>query len=170
MKAKRIMSGALVAGTLLTGTALIGAPAFAHGSGMGHGRGSMGGGMMGMMGPGHGKAGEHGMMERRGMGPGRGEAGEHGTKDHRRMMGRHSASGCNAGMMGDTSVDKNLSVEDVTKILEGRLAWFGNDRLKVGKVEAKDGKTILAEILTVDNSLVERLAFDRKTGWHKRIQ
>ena len=81
-----------------------------------------------------------------------------------------SLSGCGPGAMGGSPVDKELSVEDVTKILEGRLAWRGNDRLKVGKVEEKDEKTIIAEIVTVDDSLVKRLEFDRRTGRHRRIR
>ena len=86
------------------------------------------------------------------------------------MMGRGGKSGCGPGAMGGSPVDKELSVEDVTKILEGRLAWRGNDRLKVGKVEEKDENTIIAEIVTVDDSLVKRVEFDRKTGRHRRIR
>ena len=96
------------------------------------------------------------------MGPGMG----HGYG----MMGRGGKSGCGPGATGGSSVDKELGVEDVTKILEGRLAWRGNDRLKVGKVEEKDEKTIIAEIVTVDDSLVKRLEFDRRTGRHRRIR
>ena len=76
MKAKRIMNGALVAGTLLAGTALIGAPAFAHGSGMEHGRGAMGGGMMGS---GHGKAGDERPIRREHF-PIRGSRAHRGTR------------------------------------------------------------------------------------------
>ncbi len=94
---------------------------------------------------------------------------ERGGQGHG-MMGRGGKSGCGPGAMGGSAVDKELSVEDVTKILEGRLAWRGNDRLKVGKVEEKDEKTIIAEIVTVDDSLVKRLEFDRKTGRHRRIR
>ena len=94
----------------------------------------------------------------------------HGKGHGYGMMGRGGKSGCGPGAMGGSSVDKELSVEDVTKILEGRLAWRGNDRLKVGKVEEKDENTIIAEIVTVDDSLVKRVEFDRKTGRHRRIR
>ncbi len=84
-----------------------------------------------------------------------------------RMMG-HGMMG--HGMMGHGMAEKNLSANDVTKIIKGFLAWYGNDRLKVGKVEEKDENTIIAEIVTVDDSLVKRLAVDRKTGRHSRVK
>lgn len=62
------------------------------------------------------------------------------------------------------AVDRALTVEKVKSILEGRLAWHGNERLKVGKVAEKDGKTITAEIVTVDGSLVQTLVIDKATG------
>ncbi len=43
-------------------------------------------------------------------------------------------------------------------------------RLKRGKVEAKDDDTIIAEIVTVDDSLVQGLAIDRDTGSQRRIK
>jgi hypothetical protein len=178
MRYGRIAGAAFVAGAILAAAALTSAPAMAHergghgpgmiSPGMGHGHGMMGhdqgiGQRHGMMG--------HGMMGHGMMGHGQGMMGRgHG------MMGRDGMAGCGPGamgrpgMMGGFSVDKELSVEDVTKILEGRLAWRGNDRLKVGKVEEKDEKTIIAEIVTVDDSLVKRLEFDRKTGRHRRIR
>ena len=165
MRYRNFASAAFVAGAILAAGALIGTPAMAHqpgghgpgmiSPGMGHGYGMMGRGM----GQGHGMSQGHGMM---GQGHGKG----HGYG----MMGRGGRSGCGPGAMGGSPVDKELSVEDVTKILEGRLAWRGNDRLKVGKVEEKDENTIIAEIVTVDDSLVKRVEFDRKTGRHRRIR
>ena len=169
MRYRRIAGAAFVAGAILAVPAMIGTPATAHergghgprimGPGMGHGYGMMGYGRgkghgYGMMGHGHGMG--HGMSQGHGMGHG--------------MMGRGGKSGCGPGATGGSPVDKELGVEDVTKILEGRLAWRGNDRLKVGKVEEKDEKTIIAEIVTVDDSLVKRLEFDRRTGRHRRIR
>ncbi len=148
MRYRRIAGAAYVAGAVLAAAALTSAPATADERG-GHGPGMMGPGM------GHGPA----MM---GHGPGMGHG--HG------MMGRGGKSGCGPDAMGGSSVDKELSAEDVTKILEGRLAWRGNDRLKVGKVEEKDEKTIIAEIVTVDDSLVKRLEFDRRTGAHRMVR
>jgi hypothetical protein len=44
------------------------------------------------------------------------------------------------------------------------LAWHGNDRLQIGEVTEQDEDTIMADIETVDGSLVQRLAVDRQTG------
>jgi hypothetical protein len=57
----------------------------------------------------------------------------------------------------------NLSVEDVRSYLALQLDRLNNKRLKIGNVTA-DGETISAEIVTVDNSLVQRLKIDRRTG------
>jgi hypothetical protein len=57
-----------------------------------------------------------------------------------------------------------LSAADVRLWLEAYLERTGNPRLKVGSVEAADERTVRAEIVTVDDSLVESLAVDRLTG------
>ena len=57
-----------------------------------------------------------------------------------------------------------LSTDDVRGFFERHLAALGNERLKVGTVEALDEDTITAEIVTVDDSLVESFAVDRHTG------
>ena len=57
----------------------------------------------------------------------------------------------------------NLSVEDVRGYLAVQLDRLNNKRLKVGDIKADDG-TITADIVTVDNSLVQRLKVDRHTG------
>jgi hypothetical protein len=64
---------------------------------------------------------------------------------------------------------EGITVERARTILEGVLAWHGNPRLKLGTVEEQNGETIVAEILTVDDSLVQRLAIDRATGIFRRI-
>jgi hypothetical protein len=63
----------------------------------------------------------------------------------------------------------NLSVEDVRAYLEWRIARLKNKRLKVGDEKADDG-TIAADIVTVDNSLVQRLKVDRRTGAIEYLQ
>ena len=63
----------------------------------------------------------------------------------------------------------NLSVEDVRSYLDWRIARLNNKRLKVGDVKADDG-TIAADIVTVDNSLVQRLKVDRRTGAIEYVQ
>ena len=105
--------------------------------------GSMGGGMMnqgtmnqGMM---RGGAG-HGMMMRGGAGSGMGA-----------LFGSHVVP------------TLNLSVDDVRGFLTARLDRLNNKRLKLGEVKADDS-TITADVVTVDNSLVQRLKVDRHTG------
>ncbi len=177
MRPRKIAGAAFVAGAILAAAALTSAPATAH-EGGGHGAGMMSPGGMGhgpaMMGHDRGMGHGYGMGHGHGMGHGmmgRGHGMGHGMMGRgHAMMGRGGKSGCGPGAMGGSAVDKELSVEDVTKILEGRLAWRGNDRLKVGKVEEKNEKTIIAEIVTVDDSLVKRVEFDRKTGRHRRIR
>ena len=101
------------------------------------GQGTMGTGMMqGSMGPGS----MHG-----GMGPGMMQGG----------MGALFGSRVTPMM--------NLSAEDVRGYLGGQLDRLDNKRLKVGDIKADNG-TITADIVTVDNSLVQRLKVDRHTG------
>jgi hypothetical protein len=148
-------------------------------------RESMPEGMMprGMMGP----EMMHGMMERmmRGTAEGlarglvEGMAAVHGMEPEiglpedmgPRGMGRH-------GMMRSRGVGpallygppaERITIDRARTILEGVLAWHGNPRLKLGTVEEQNEDTIVAEILTVDDSLVLRLAIDRATGTFRRI-
>jgi hypothetical protein len=124
-----------------------------HG-GMGHGmmHGDMGQGMM------HGGMGQGMMcpMMRSGM-----------MQDG--MMGREMmGSGMMRGGMGalfgsHVTRGMNLSVDDVRGYLASRLERLNNKRLKVGDINSGDG-TITADIVTVDNSLVQRLKVDRYTG------
>ena len=57
----------------------------------------------------------------------------------------------------------NLSAEDVRGYLAVQLDRLNNKRLKVGDIKSEDG-TITADIVTIDNSLVQRLKVDRHTG------
>jgi hypothetical protein len=115
-------------------------------------QGDMGQGMMGpgMMGPG---------MMREGMGQGMMGSGMMGPGMMRGGMdpGRGALFGSRVTPM------MNLSVEDVRGYLALQLDRLNNKRLKVGDINAEDG-TITADIVTVDNSLVQRLKVDRRTG------
>ena len=57
----------------------------------------------------------------------------------------------------------NLSADDVRGYLASRLERLNNKRLKLGDVKSDNG-TITADIVTVDNSLVQRLKVDPHTG------
>ena len=63
--------------------------------------------------------------------------------------------------------DLNLSTDDVKKHLDRRIAWEGNPRLKVGDVKEKDADTIVADIVTKDNSLVQRFVVNRHNGFFR---
>jgi hypothetical protein len=137
------------------------------------GPGMMGPGMMGqgygmghhMMGPGYGRG--PGMMGRGyGMGPG--------------MMGRGGMMA--PGMMGQgqgmgpgygygpryQQPQKALEEKDVKPILENYLKSTRNPNLKLGKIEDKES-TFEAEIMTKDDSLVDKIAVDKNTGWMRSI-
>ena len=57
----------------------------------------------------------------------------------------------------------NLSVDEVRIYLAAQIDRLGNKRLKVGDIMSDDG-TITADIVTIDDSLVQRLKVDRHTG------
>lgn len=83
------------------------------------------------------------------------------------MMGQ--GYGMGYGMMGlgfggQGALGKDLSTDDVRHVLEHRLEWHGNERLKLGEVKEADDDTIVADIVTQDGSLVQRLKIDRHTG------
>jgi len=157
----------------------VGTPALSHGPGpsgpgYGPGFGMMGpgyGGMMGpgyrgMMGPGAGYGGMMGPGAGYGgmMGPGAGYGGMMGPGHH---MGFGNGAGFGFGPCAQaaSASGEEVGVDDVTARMDHWLSMQGNDRLKLGKVEAVDDDTITAEIVTVDGSLVQKLAIDRHTGW-----
>jgi len=64
---------------------------------------------------------------------------------------------------------RDLSTHDVRQTLKRQLAWLGDRRLKVGRVEESDEDTIRAEIVAIDGSLVERLEIDRHNGLTQQV-
>lgn len=165
MKRNFIVAGTAVA--LIAGAAILGsgAAATAHPSG---GWGMMGGsgygpgsGMMGGSGHGPGMIG--------GNGPGWMHSRGTGTNAE---FGPQNCPGFQRGQMGlgptSQQSNLNLSTDDVKKRFEGWLAWQGNPHLKVGEVKEKDSNTIEADIVTKDNSLVQRFAVDRHTGAYRQ--
>lgn len=179
MKRKTI-SGALVVVLLGLMAATFGPPftASAHppqGGGpysmqQGWGPGMMGPGQMPMMGPG---------MMGHGMGPGMGP-----SMMYPNMMGWGMGPGMpmGPGMMGYgpgprgawqdrmRALPQDLSVDDVRHMMEHQLSWQGNPNLEIGKIEEKDKDTIVAEIVTKNGSLVQRLEINRHTGWMQPAQ
>jgi hypothetical protein len=133
--------------------------------GMMMGGGMMGPGMMGgqggwycpycgqYMGPRGGYGMGPGMMGGYGMGPG--------------MMGGY---GMGPGMMGPgygqqyQQPQKPLEEKDVKAIIENYLNSMRNPNLKLGKIKDA-GNSFEAEIVTKDNSLVDKIIVDKMTGW-----
>jgi hypothetical protein len=151
---KSAFIGAALAMTLATAVFSYTSPASAQPySGM------MGPGMMGpgygpgMMGPGYGP----GMMGPGMMGPGYGPG----------MMGQGYGPGMMGPGYGPSGGNLNLSTDDVKSHLERWLTWRGNQRLKLGEVKEKDATTIVADIVTKDNSLVQRFEVNRQTGFYR---
>jgi len=124
------------------------------GYGMGPGMGEQGM----MMGPGQG----YGQGPGYGMGPGMGDQGMMGPGQG---YGQGPGYGMGPGIGGRVvAPSKDLSADDVRHFFEHRLDMYGNKHLKVGDVKAADDDTIMAEIVTQDGSLVQRLNVDRHTG------
>jgi hypothetical protein len=114
-------------------------------------RGMMRGGMMG-----RGGMMSHGMMDRMG--------GEMDCPMMGGMMQGRMADAGMTGLFGTRLVPKlKLSADDVRGYLTEQIDRLGNKRLKVGKVDA-DTTAVTAEIVTVDNSLVQRVKVDRSSG------
>ena len=100
------------------------------------------------------KMGQRGGMMGQGMGPGS----MHGGMGPGMMQG-----GMGALFGSRVTPMMNLSAEDVRGYLGGQLDRLDNKRLKVGDIKVDNGP-ITADIVTVDNSLVQRLKVDRHTG------
>ena len=98
----------------------------------------------------------------------RGKGGHHEKMmrgDHRGMGGLGIMGGKHMGrFMKDGNFDLKLTPERVKEIMEGRIAWSGNENLKVGDVSTDKEGQIIAKIVTKDNSLVETFKVDPKTG------
>jgi mono/diheme cytochrome c family protein len=123
-------------------------------SGTGSGYGGYGMGP-GMMGPGYGRG--------YGMGPG--------------MMGGYGRGyGMGRGMMGPgygygyepqyRLPSKPLTEKDAGAEVEDYLKSIGNPNLKVGRITDK-GNAFEVEVLTKDDSLVDKFLVDKNTGWMK---
>ena len=80
------------------------------------------------------------------------------------MMGSGMMRGGMGALFGSRVTPMmNLSIDDVRGYLTSQLDGLKNKRLKMGDIKGDDG-TIIADIVTVDNSLVQRLKVDRHTG------
>lgn len=122
----------------------IGGLALAHGFGP-YGRASGAHGPMGgfMMGPG---------MMGQGTGP----------------MGQYGSHPCwEASGITSSPQAKALTKDEATILLQGYIVRLRNPNLKLGTITETD-TAFEAEVLTKDNSLVEKVLLDKRTGWLRR--
>lgn len=81
------------------------------------------------------------------------------------------------GMMGDQGIlfgtplgtPDEMTEDRVRALLEQQLIDLGNPRLKLGEIGTASDGSITAEIVTVDGSLVQKLAFNRYPGLVRQI-
>ena len=126
--------------------AVVGLTALGIGSSYAHGP-------FGQGGPGSGM--HQGQMMKHGYGP-------------MNMQGNMNRGNCQYGQT--QTLQTPLTVDDVRANVEQHLQARGNDRLKVGAVTEQDADTIIAEIVTVDDSLVRKIQIDKATGRHMPVQ
>jgi hypothetical protein len=131
--------------------------------------GGYGPGMMGGYGRGNhmrGWGGGYGPGMMGGYCPGYDRRGD--AQNNQSAQGNENAQGNQSAQGNQNSQTLNLSTDDVKARMERWLTWRGNPRLKVGEVKEKDADSITADVVTKDNSLVERFIFDRHTGAFRR--
>jgi hypothetical protein len=61
-----------------------------------------------------------------------------------------------------------MEEKDARGILNDYLGSMRNPNLKLGRIEDK-GNVFEAEILTKDDSLVDRVVVDKNTGWMRSV-
>lgn len=93
------------------------------------------------------------------------------------MMGARPGAGMQAMMGSDAMLygmprDKveEMTPESVRTFLAQRLEQHGNPRLKLGEIASAADGSITAEIVTVDGSLVQKLAFNRYPGLFRQVK
>jgi hypothetical protein len=121
-------------------------------------------------GPGYGPAGYGpGYGWQQGVAPGWGMAPGFGPGPGMRG-GRGGSWGPHAPGVAPWATDGDVTVDEVKQFMTWQMQRHNNPNLKVGKVEIKDDTTIIAEIVTKDDSLVNRVEINRKTGFFRPAQ
>ena len=88
----------------------------------------------------------------------------------RQMMGRDHDSRHGSTAENETEhAEKAFSQEDVVSIVRGYLIRTKNPNLKIGTIESTEDGDYLVEIVTKDDSLVDKLEVDQFTGWFHSI-
>ena len=87
------------------------------------------------------------------------------------MMGnQHGMMGNQGGLFGaPLGAAEEMTEDRVRALLERQLDTLGNPRLKLGGIGTASDGSITAEIVTVEGSLVQKLAFNRYPGLFRPI-
>lgn len=83
------------------------------------------------------------------------------------MMGGPGGPGGGPGFGPCGEREKPLTEAQVKDIVEGMIAWRGEDA-KVGAVKTVDDGKIVAEVVGADGKVLRAIAFDAKTGRPER--
>jgi hypothetical protein len=101
-------------------------------------------------------------------GPNQGYGPGYGMRGWGRGYGPGMMRGYGYNRGGEAQTNLNLTADDVKKRMEHWLEWRDNPRLKLGEVKEKDADTFTVDVVTKDNSLVDRFIVDRHTGFTRR--
>jgi hypothetical protein len=99
-----------------------------------------------------------------------------GMMQGRGMMGRGAMPGAFGGHgnwfygLPGAGQSAETTPETARAWLERQLEHHDNPRLRIGSVERQEDGTVIAEIETVDGSLVQRLVFNRYPGFVRRAE
>jgi hypothetical protein len=74
------------------------------------------------------------------------------------------------GLNGVALLPQDLSVQEARHMLEHHLAAEYGGRLRLGIVRELNEDIIVAELVTPESYLVQRLEIDRHTGWFRPLQ
>ncbi|WP_144299358.1 hypothetical protein [Elioraea rosea] len=146
---------------------------------VGYGAGKMGAYAQGGPGPGPGMMTEGGPRGP-GMGPGmmgpRGEGGqpqwmmgEHGRRGDHRGYHAHGGRGGTFAQFFINRDNKNLTNDDVKKIAEAGLLWFGERNWRIGEVKDAGSRAAEFTLTTENGGVIARFTMDRDTGRVRRI-
>jgi len=64
---------------------------------------------------------------------------------------------------------RDFSLDEVRRGLQAQLEAIGNPRLKLGPL-TEQGELVIADIVTVDNSLVQRVEINLRTGAMREVR
>ena len=138
-----------------------------NGYGPGYGPGMMGGGYGPRSGQGYGPGMMGNDWRRFHRGPWNDRANNRGQDNDRSQENSNGPENSNGRENFRGRVTADLTPDNVKNFFERLIADQGNKRLKVGDVKEKDADTIVADIVTKDNSLVQRFAVNRHNGFYK---